>query len=127
MKARILRALLIISPLIVYWEWGGNNSTFLLQAEYEVIVKLFSDFLSHAHPLTLIPLAGQLLILIAIFHPKPNKWFTYIGIACMGLLLGLLTLIGLIGFSYITILSTVPFWVMVVLVIRQTKSSPELA
>lgn len=111
MKSKILNGLLILTSLVGYLEWGAGNSSFLFQAEYEVLRKLFTDPLSAVHPFTLIPLLGQVLLLATMFQKKPSRWLTIIGIVCLSLLLLLMFLIGLISFNFKILLSTVPFMV----------------
>ncbi|MCC7307834.1 MAG: hypothetical protein IT173_09715 [Acidobacteria bacterium] len=109
MKSKILNGLLILTSLVGYLEWGAGNSSFLFQAEYEVLRKLFTDPMSAVHPFTLIPLLGQVMLLATIFQKKPSRWLTIIGIVCLSLLLLLMFLIGLISFNFKILLSTVPF------------------
>lgn len=68
MKAKILNLLLILTSLIGYLEWGKDASVFFFQAEAQILSKLFTDTQSVLHPLILLPLAGQLLLLITLFQ-----------------------------------------------------------
>ncbi len=121
MKRKVLNALLIITSLFGYLEWGQDNATFLFQAEYEVIKGLLTDIESAAHPFTLIPLLGQFLILISLFQKAPGKTLTYLGMACLGLLLGFMFVIGLLSLNFKVLVSTIPFFITVVLVIRNYR------
>ncbi|MBS1765002.1 MAG: hypothetical protein JSS90_08565 [Bacteroidetes bacterium] len=109
MKYKVLNLLLILTSLIGYLQWSGNNSAFLFEAEYEVINKLFSASKSVIHPFTVIPLLGQLLLFITLFQKRPGKILTYTGIACLGLLLGLMFIIGLMEMNLKILISTLPF------------------
>ncbi|MFZ1496172.1 MAG: hypothetical protein WAS72_03885, partial [Saprospiraceae bacterium] len=100
---------MIISSLFGYLEWGTDNKSFLFEGEYEVLRKLFTDTESLVHAFTIIPLLGQILLLITIFQKKPNKILTYIGIACLGLLLGFMFFISIIGMRPKILISTLPF------------------
>lgn len=120
-KIKILNLLVIITSLFGYLEWGGNNSSFLYETEYDVLAKLFTDPASVTHPLTLIPLLGQILILITLFQTTPNRYLTYIGIGCLGLLLGLMTFIGIIDTSFKILISTLPFLIVSTLAIREFR------
>lgn len=119
MKSKILNGLLILTSLGGYLEWGAGNSSFLFQAEYEVLRKLFTDPLSAVHPFTLIPLLGQVLLLATIFQKKPSRWLTITGIVCLSLLLLLMFLIGIISFNFKILLSTVPFIITAILAIKE--------
>lgn len=122
MRQKILNALLIVTSLFGYLEWGGNNSSFLFKAEADVIAKLFSNPESAAHPFTLLPLAGQVLLLITLFQSKPNKGLTYSGIAGIGILLLMMFAIGLISLNFKILLSTLPFIITAILAIRNFRS-----
>lgn len=121
MKSKILNFLLLITSLIGYLEWGGNNHIFLLKAEAEIISKLFSDPASVLHPFTIIPMVGQAMLLITLFQKQPNKVLTYISIGGLGILLGFMFVIGLMGLNYKIIFSTIPFLVVAVLAIMHYR------
>jgi len=118
MKLRILNGLVILTSLLGYLEWGADNRTFLFQAEWEVLRRLSSDPMSVIHPFTLIPLLGQVLLLVTIFQKEPNRWLTYLGIASLSILLLLMAFIGVIGLNFRILLSTIPFIVAAILAIR---------
>ncbi|HCX21705.1 MAG: hypothetical protein CMB80_32580 [Flammeovirgaceae bacterium] len=109
MKLKSLLLLLVASSLFGYLEWGGGNSSFLFEAEYEVLIRLFNSPESASHPFTLIPLAGQVLLLISLILYKPKKILIYIGIACLGLLLYFMFVMGLFSLNLKIIGSTLPF------------------
>jgi len=108
-KAKILNLLLIITSLFGYLEWGGNNNSFLFQSEYDVLTKIFTEPKTVVHPFTIIPLVGQILLLITVFQKKPRKMLTYISIACLGLLLGFMFFIGITSLNLKISTSTLPF------------------
>ncbi len=87
----------------------------------EIFSKLFTDPNSVAHPFTLLPLFGQLLLLVTLVQKQPNKALTYAGLGCIGLLLGFMFIIGLIGVNYKILLSTIPFLITAVLTIRHLR------
>jgi peptidoglycan/LPS O-acetylase OafA/YrhL len=91
---------------------------FLFQAEAEIVTKFFTDPLSVLHPFTVLPLLGQVLLLITLFQKKPGKILTYIGIGCIGILMVLMFFIGCISLNFKILLSTLPFLVLAFLTIR---------
>ncbi len=109
MKAKILTILLIITSLFGYLEWGGNNSSFLFQSEYDVLTKICTEPKTAVHPFTIIPLVGQILLLITLCQKESSKILTYIGIACLGLLLGFMFFIGITSLNFKILTSTLPF------------------
>ncbi len=118
MKSKILNLSLILTSLLGFLEWGTDQKQFLFQMEAEIVSKLFTDPMSVIHPLTILPLAGQILLFITLFQTKPNNVLTFAGIGGIGLLLGILFIIGLIDFNYKIFFSTIPFWVMVYLTVQ---------
>ncbi len=118
MKSKILNVLLIITSLFGYLEWSGNSHIFLFKAEVEIIFKLFNDPISVLHPFTILPLVGQILLLITLFQKKPSKTLTFISITGLGLLLGFMCFVGLISMNFKIFISTIPFIIVSVLVIK---------
>ena len=119
MKCKILNVLLIITSLIGYLEWGGNNHLFLLNAETQLFSILFRDPSSVLHPFIILPFLSQLSLLATLFQKTPDKRLTYIGIAGLGLLLGFMFVIGLISLNIKILVSTIPFLIVASLTIRQ--------
>ena len=64
MKSKLLNIGLILTSFVGYLEWGGNNKMFLIQGEIELISKLLTDPGSALHPFTLLPLIGQVLLIL---------------------------------------------------------------
>ncbi len=121
MKGKILNLLLIITSLIGYLEWGGDNHVFLFQGETEIIIKLFTNPASVIHPFILLPLVGQILLLITLFQKSPSKILTYFSITGLGLLLCFMFVIGLLSMNFKIVLSTIPFMITAVLTIRNFR------
>ena len=121
MKRKILNLLLIITSLFGYLEWGTENKMFLFQGEWEVLVKLFQDPVAAAHPFTLMPLFGQILLLITLFQKEPGKIITFIGLGCLSLLLLFMFLIGILSLNFKILLSTIPFIITGVFVMIESR------
>lgn len=121
MKSKILNSLLIISSLLGYLEWSGNNHSFLFQAEGDILSKLFTDPISTLHPFTILPLIGQILLVVTLFQKTPSKTLTYISIGSLGILLAFMFVIGLISLNYKIIISTIPFIDVSVIAIRHYR------
>jgi hypothetical protein len=122
-KLKQLNILLIITSLLGYLEWGNNQHSFLFEAEMEVLSKLFSEPLSVLHPLTILPMLGQLLLLITLFLKKPSKLLNYTGIICLSLLLVMVLLTGLVSLNYKIICSTLPFFVTVFYTVKLLRKT----
>ncbi len=116
MRSKILNFLIILTSLVGFLEWGKDKKLFLFQAEAEIISKLFTNPTSVIHPLTLLPLIGQLLLLITLFQKTPNKTLTFMGIGGLGVLFILIFFIGLLSLNLKIVFSTIPFFVFVFLI-----------
>ena len=117
MKSKLLNFLLIITSLLGYLEWGGDNHTFLFQAEGQIVSALFTNPSSTTHPLTILPLIGQVLLIFTLFQNTPNKLLTHIGLGCLAILLFFMFAIGLMSLNYKILLSTIPFVIVSIITI----------
>jgi len=126
MKTKVLNILLILTSLIDFLEWGKDQKQFLFQLEGEIINKFFSDPISVLHPFTLLPFFGQIMLLITLFQSVPSRIMTYIGITCLGLLLGFMFVIGLISLDFKILISTIPFLVTSFMTIKQLRSNRKI-
>lgn len=123
MNIKILNLLLIVTSLFGYLEWGGSNHSFLFESEFQVLSGLLSNPESVIHPFTVIPLVGQILLLFTVFQRKPGKALTFIGIACIGVLLGFMLFVGLMALNYKIIISTIPYFIISMVTISTFKKS----
>ncbi|MFN8354855.1 MAG: hypothetical protein U0Y10_10445 [Spirosomataceae bacterium] len=112
---------LLLSPLVCYLEWGKNQSSFLFQAEYLLFFGSNHATNSFTHPLVLLPLCGQLLIVYSLFQANPNKRLTLIGLLMIAPLILMILVAGLLSLNPKIILSTIPFGVVSVLLFRYWK------
>ncbi len=116
-KPKLLNAVLILSSFLGYLEWGAQQSNFLIVMELELLSKLISDPLSALHPFTIIPLLGQLILLITLFGKEVSSKLTYLGIACIGLLLLMVLFVGILSLNLKIISSAIPFVALAVITI----------
>jgi hypothetical protein len=106
---RLISIGLFLSFLLCYLEWGGDNSGFLFQLEYQVFIKQTNLLSSITHPLIFLPLSGQLLLLLNTFQKYPKRKLVLIGMLLLAVLVLMILLVGLLAFNYKTIISTLPF------------------
>jgi hypothetical protein len=118
MKSKLLNALLIISSLFGYLEWGKDNHSFLYEIEAKILIKIFHEPESVLHPFTVLPLLGQILLLFTLLQKRPNRILTFIGIASIGMLLLLMFAIGCMSLNFKILFSTVPFLVLAYFTVR---------
>jgi hypothetical protein len=127
MKAKALNILLILTSIIGYLEWGKDASVFFFQAELQILNKLFTDPQSVLHPLILLPLAGQLLLLFTLFQKKVSPYLTYFGMAAIALLILFMGIVGLISSNISIVISSIPFVVTGMATIRYYRYSRVMA
>ena len=121
MKGKLLNTLLIVTSLLAFLEWGQNKQMFLFQIEAELFSKIPQDPFSILHPLVLLPLIGQFLLLFTLVQKKPGNLLTYIGIGGIGILILLIFLVGCIDFNLKILFSTLPFLAIGFFTIRHRR------
>ena len=94
-----------------------------MQAEGELLRKMFSDPTSVIHPFTLMPFAGQIILAITLLQKAASKVLTFIGIGCIILLFLLMLFIGISTKNLKIFSSTIPFIFLSVLTILRYKKA----
>lgn len=118
MKAKLLNALLLLTSFIGYLEWGKDQNAFLALAEWDILKKTITTPQSVVHPLIIIPMISQLLLLFTLFQKNTSKFLTYIAIIGLGLLFAFITLAGLLSLNVKIVCSTLPFLIIVIVTIK---------
>lgn len=116
--SKILNLLLIITSLLGYLEWPQQNALFIFQAEADVLSKLFNEPGKVIHPLTLLPMAGQLLLFITLFQHRPSGRLTLIGLGGIAPLYVFILLAALVSLNVKMILSVILFTVTAILTLK---------
>ncbi len=118
MKIPILRLVnlgILLAFSICYLEWGGGNSSFIFQAEYELFKKTDDLLGSLTHPLILAGLIGQILLLYSIFSKKPNRRLNTIGVLVLSPVVLLALLAGVLSLNWKMITAALPFVILTVI------------
>jgi hypothetical protein len=117
-----LNLCLLLSSLIGYLEWGTDQRCFLFQVECTVFFQKSADSLSH--PFILLPLIGQILLLVTLFQKTPSRTLTLAGLACLSLIMLFLLVIGIMSAKLLIAASALPFILTGIFVLRaHTKRS----
>ena len=116
--SKLFNILLIITSLLGYLQWGDDMHTFLFQAEVDVLIKLVTAPQEMAHPLVILPLLGQIILVFSLFRKKTSLWLIYLGAGFLALLLAIVLLSGVLGGHFLTALSTLPFFAVLALRVR---------
>ncbi len=113
---RLLTLGILVTSLFGYLEWA-DHSTFLFKAEYDILFHSDKSIESFVHPLILLPLAGQLILLVAlIIHPKHFR-LLFIGMALLSPLMLMIFLVGLLSLNVKILFSAVPFIILSIVAI----------
>lgn len=118
MQKKLLNLALVLASFVGYLEWGQGRSTFLFAAEVDLIARALGAPGAVVHPFTVLPFLGQIALLWTLVQATPGRWLTYLGIAGIGLLLGLMFVIGLMAMNAKILASTIPFVALAVMTIR---------
>lgn len=121
LQSRIISLFIILSSLFPYLSWGkGSNNAFLFEIEWQILSRINTDAAALLHPMVLIPITGQLVILIfGVIYPKIP--LVYLGILCLFMLIGFVMFIGFFSQNFQIILSCIPFHLTSVLYILLIK------
>lgn len=121
LQPRILSLSIILCSLFPYLSWGkGSNSAFLFEIEWQIFSHLNTDVAALLHPMVIVPIIGQLFILIfGVIYPKIPM--VYLGILCLFILIGFVMFIGFFSQNFKIILSCIPFLLSSVLYILLVK------
>ena len=111
---RLINIGLLLAFGICYMEWGQDMSSFVFQAEYEILTKKEGFWQNMTHPIILAGLVGQLLLIWCAFQKTPNKKLNWLGIIILSPVVLLLFTAGALALRVKMILSTLPFIIMVV-------------
>ncbi|NUM30954.1 MAG: hypothetical protein HUU47_01365 [Bacteroidetes bacterium] len=115
MKFKLYLVFALFASLVGYLEWGNNNA-FIYEIEFLFFSKIFTNPISVIHPFTVIPLIGQILLIILIFKNKPNKPLTIIALTSIAILFLMILLTGILSQNLKIVISVVPYFVFCILV-----------
>lgn len=106
---RFLNFFLFLSFQICYLEWPPHNSMFVFQAIFEIFSKTENLIDNFTHPIILLGLLTQLLLLLGVLNPKMNKKINAIGILLLSLLVLLFLLISILSLNIKMFIATLPY------------------
>ncbi len=111
---RFINLGLLITFLFCYLEWPPNNSTFILQGEYEIFTNTKNWVSNFTHPLILLGLIAQLILIYAVINPKINAKLNHLGVLVLTPIVLLFFVVGLLSSNIKIMGSTLPFLALVV-------------
>nr|WP_294777565.1 hypothetical protein [uncultured Flavobacterium sp.] len=112
---------LFLSSFIGYLEWG-KQSEFIFEIEYDLLLKMSASPEAFLHPFILLPLIGQIILLVSFLVPKPKFWLVLLASTGIALLFLMLLLIGLLNWNPKISLFALPFLAFYGFLISRRKS-----
>lgn len=106
---RIFLLLILLTSLIGYLSWGNQQSAFLYEVEIDILSKATKNPFDILHPMILLPIFGQGVLIFVLFRKKLNKKWIYVGIGSIGILMFFILFIGLLTRNMKIIASAIPF------------------
>lgn len=111
-RNRIFAALTLISTFFVYFEWGGENQAFLWEMELDLFQKATEDIAALGHPLIILPLMAQILLIVIIALPNARRSLPIVAVSLFGILAFIVLLGGVGGSNYKIIGYSLPFVIL---------------
>lgn len=118
---RFINLGLLIAFLFCYLEWPPNNSTFIFQGEYEIFTNTKNWISNFTHPLILLGLIAQLILIYAFINPKVSTKLNHLGVIILTPIVLLFFVVGLLSFNFKIMGSTLPFIALVVYYVVLTR------
>lgn len=117
-KYKFFIFLLIISSFIGYMEWPGNNHGFLILMQYEIIFGKYFDLKNFFHPVILLPLIGEILLIITLFQKKISKVLLFTGMACLSVIMIIIFVVGIASLNIKIFASSIPFFIISFIILK---------
>jgi hypothetical protein len=121
-KGHFLGIMTILASFLGYMEWGTDSKSMVLTAEAAILHKLFTNPGEVIHPFVLVPLVGQIFLIVSLFMKNPKR-LVLLGIACISLLYLMLLFISIISLNWKMFISVVPFFVFAIIYIVYIRKS----
>jgi hypothetical protein len=101
-------------------EWSGNNHAFLIIMQYEIIFGKYFDLKNFFHPVILLPLIGEILLIITLVQEKPSKVLLLTGMACLSVIMFIIFFVGITSLNIKIFASTLPFFIIGFIILKMT-------
>ena len=111
---RIINLGLLIAFSFCYLEWPPNNSMFIFQGEYEIFTNTKNMASNFTHPIILLGLVTQLILLYSAIKVNVSKKLNHLGVLLLTPVVLLFLVVGILSSNIKIILSTLPFLGLVV-------------
>ncbi len=117
---RLLNLGLLIAFQFCYLEWP-NHSMYVFEAEKEIFTKTENWISNFTHPIILLGLATQMILLFGALLPKINRKLNTLAVLLLGFLVLFFAIVGILSSNFKIIFSTLPFLVLAVIYFVKAK------
>jgi len=121
MNNRLINFGLVIAFFLCYMEWGGGNSSFIFQAEHQILIRSEGWRSNLTHPIILAGLIGQIILLYCAVWNKGGKKLNWLGILILSPVVFIILLAGALSLNWKMLLSVLPFIVLAILFWRNNR------
>ncbi|UGS19930.1 hypothetical protein [Flavobacterium cyclinae] len=118
---RLINIGLLLTFQFCYLEWP-NNSSFVFEATYKVFSNTNQLLQNLTHPIILLGLLSQLLLVMAVIFKKFSLKWNLVGVYALTPIVLLFLFVGLLSLNFKIILSTLPFLLFCFLFFKNKKS-----
>lgn len=115
---KLYTSLVLVTSLFGYLEWGTDQSQFIWEIEWMLLSELPGSLQNFAHPLIVIPLIGQLLLIFSLIQKTRKKWVDIFSVSTTSILFLMFVVAGSASQNWKIILSTLPFFIADYLFLR---------
>jgi low temperature requirement protein LtrA len=119
---KVLNLALLLAFQFCYLHWPPNNSMFIYNVAYELLTNTNHLVDNLMHPIILLGIGAQILLLLGAILPDFNSKFNTFSVLLLGTLVLLFLVVGILSANFKIIISTVPFLGMAVLYFAKLKS-----
>ncbi len=106
---RVKIVTLLVASLLPYLKWGGGHTAFLGQIEYQLLFDQGLQWDALLHPMVMLPLAGQVLLLATLAQRLPNWWLATVALLPVTLLISLVAIGAVLTRNIESMVSVMPF------------------
>ena len=118
---KLFNIALLIAFLFVYLDWGHDGAEFIWQLESSIFSGPDYNIGLLTNPLFILAFIGQVLLIAATIKTQNSRRVTTIGVVLLSGIVILVLIMGLLVLKIKIVLSTVPFLILVTILIIKWK------
>jgi hypothetical protein len=112
---------LLLAFSICYMEWGGDQSAFVFEAQYQIVTGPTGGIDTFTHPIVIGALTGQLLLLVYAFRSTPRPLVAWVGVAILSPVVLLILIGNVLSNNLKPVASVLPFVALTIVLWRHGR------